>query len=86
MRASKRQQVSNRASELFSRHGFHPVGVDWIIDESGVARMTLYRHFSGKADLIKEVLEQRYTLMMDSLAGKIRPLPDTTARLKGIFY
>ena len=30
-----------------------------LIDESGVARMTLYRHFAGKEDLIKEVLEQR---------------------------
>ncbi len=47
MRASKRQQVVDKASELFSRHGFHPVGVDWIIDESGVARMTLYRHQQG---------------------------------------
>jgi len=48
MRASKRQQVVDKAGELFSKHGFHPVGVDWIIDESGVARMTLYRHFAGK--------------------------------------
>lgn len=85
MRASKRQQVVDKASELFSRHGFHPVGVDWIIDESGVARMTLYRHFSGKDDLIKEVLEQRYTFIMDSMAEKLEPLPDATARLKGIF-
>ncbi|KFL21923.1 DNA-binding transcriptional repressor AcrR [Ralstonia pickettii] len=59
MRESKRQQVVDKAGELFSRHGFHPEGVDWIIDESDVARMTLYRHFAGKEDLIKEVLEQR---------------------------
>ncbi len=85
MRASKRQQVVEKASELFSRHGFHPVGVDWIINDSGVARMTLYRHFAGKDDLIKEVLEQRYTFIMDSMAETLRPLPDATARLKGIF-
>ncbi|WP_112185907.1 TetR/AcrR family transcriptional regulator [Ralstonia sp. GX3-BWBA] len=85
MRASKRQQVVDKASELFSKHGFHPVGVDWIIDESGVARMTLYRHFAGKEDLIKEVLEQRYTYVMGSIAEKLSPLPDATARLKGIF-
>jgi AcrR family transcriptional regulator len=85
MRASKRQQVVDKASELFSRHGFHPVGVDWIIDESGVARMTLYRHFAGKEDLIREVLEQRYTFIMQSMADKLGPLPDATARLKGIF-
>ncbi|MCO5411612.1 MULTISPECIES: TetR/AcrR family transcriptional regulator [Ralstonia] len=85
MRASKRQQVVDKAGELFSKHGFHPVGVDWIIDESGVARMTLYRHFAGKEDLIKEVLEQRYTFVMGSIAEKLSPVPDATARLKGIF-
>ena len=85
MRASKRQQVVDKAGELFSKHGFHPVGVDWIIDESGVARMTLYRHFAGKEDLIKEVLEQRYTFVMGSIAEKLSPMPDATARLKGIF-
>ncbi|CAJ0810728.1 hypothetical protein LMG19087_00882 [Ralstonia wenshanensis] len=85
MRASKRQQVVDKAGELFSKHGFHPVGVDWIIDESGVARMTLYRHFAGKEDLIKEVLEQRYTFVIGSIAEKLSPMPDATARLKGIF-
>ncbi|CAJ0778119.1 hypothetical protein LMG19083_00372 [Ralstonia psammae] len=85
MRASKRQQVVDKAGELFSKHGFHPVGVDWIIDESGVARMTLYRHFAGKEDLIKEVLEQRYTFVMGSIAEKLSPMPNATARLKGIF-
>ena len=85
MRASKRQQVVDKAGELFSKHGFHPVGVDWIIDESGVARMTLYRHFAGKEDLIKEVLEQRYTFVMGSIAETLSPMPDATARLKGIF-
>ena len=85
MRASKRQQVVDKASELFSWHGFYPVGVDWIINESGVARMTLYRHFSGKEDLIKEVLEQRYTFIMNSMAEQLSTMPDVTARLKGIF-
>ncbi|GLU31407.1 TetR/AcrR family transcriptional regulator [Trinickia caryophylli] len=85
MRESKRQQLVDKASELFSKYGFHPVGIDWIIDESKVARMTLYHHFSGKEDLIREVLEQRYTLIMDSIAENLAPMPDATARLKGIF-
>ncbi|HTK01474.1 MAG TPA: TetR/AcrR family transcriptional regulator [Bordetella sp.] len=85
MRANKRQQVVDKATELFSRYGFHPVGVDRIIDESGVARMTLYRHFAGKEDLVKEVLEQRYTMIYDSIEEKLRLLDDPLARVKGIF-
>ncbi|CAB3966927.1 TetR family transcriptional regulator [Burkholderia sp. AU31652] len=85
MRASKRQQVVDKAGELFSLHGFHPVGIDRIIAEADVARMTLYHHFAGKDDLIKAVLEQRYTFIMESIAAKLDPMPHAAARLKGIF-
>ncbi|OXJ07019.1 TetR/AcrR family transcriptional regulator [Burkholderia sp. HI2500] len=85
MRASKRQQVVDKAGELFSLHGFHPVGIDRIIAEADVARMTLYHHFAGKDDLIKAVLEQRYTFIMESIAAKLDPMPHASARLKGIF-
>jgi AcrR family transcriptional regulator len=85
MRASKRQQVVDKATELFSKHGFHPVGVDWIIDDSGVARMTLYRHFAGKDDLIREVLEQRYTFILDSMRESVQAMPDAVGRVKAIF-
>jgi len=85
MRASKRQQVVDKAGELFSLHGFHPVGIDRIIAEADVARMTLYHHFAGKDDLIKAVLEQRYTFIMESIAAKLGPMPHAAARLKGIF-
>ncbi|PCE27750.1 TetR family transcriptional regulator [Paraburkholderia acidicola] len=85
MRASKRQQVVDTATALFSKHGFHPVGIDWIIDDSGVARMTLYRHFAGKDDLVREVLEQRYTYIVDSIEQSVSSLVDPTDRVKAIF-
>ena len=84
MRASKRQQVVDKAGELFSLHGFHPVGIDRIIAEADVARMTLYHHFAGKDDLIKAVLEQRYTFIMESIAAKLDPMPHAAAP-EGIF-
>ncbi|CAE6705622.1 TetR/AcrR family transcriptional regulator [Paraburkholderia nemoris] len=86
MRASKRQQVVDKATELFSKHGFHPVGIDWIIDDSGVARMTLYRHFQGgKDDLIREVLEQRYHYIIDSVSQNVQAQSDPIERVKAIF-
>src|SRR5580698_2936101 len=85
MRASKRQIVVDKATELFSKHGFHPVGVDWIIDDSGVARMTLYRHFVSKDDLVREVLEQRYQYIVDSMEEQLRPLTDPVQRVKAMF-
>ena len=46
------------------RRGIQAVGVDAIIDASGVARQTLYRHFSSKQELVLaflELREQRWT-------------------------
>jgi AcrR family transcriptional regulator len=56
---SGRERVLATAYELFSRHGTRAVGVDRIIEESGVAKMTLYRNFASKDDLILAFLERR---------------------------
>jgi AcrR family transcriptional regulator len=57
--ATGRERVLATAYELFSRHGTRAVGVDRIIEESGVAKMTLYRNFASKDDLILAFLERR---------------------------
>jgi AcrR family transcriptional regulator len=58
-RISPRDRVLRTATDLFYRHGIHSVGIDRIISESGVAKMTFYRHFPSKARLVAEYLAQR---------------------------
>jgi len=58
---SGRERVLATAYELFSRHGTRAVGVDRIIAESGVAKMTLYRNFASKDELILAFLDRRDT-------------------------
>lgn len=83
---SARQRIADAACELFSRHGL-AVGVDRIIDESGVARKTFYRHFPSKAELIIAFLDvrgQRWT--RDWLQAEIYRLGDTPReRLLAVF-
>lgn len=55
----KKESILNTAETLFYNHGFHSVGMKKIIDESNVATMTLYNHFSSKEQLIEEVLKKR---------------------------
>jgi len=57
--SSGRQRVLDTAYELFSRHGTRAVGVDRIIDEAGTAKMTLYRHFASKDELVLAFLDER---------------------------
>jgi AcrR family transcriptional regulator len=59
VRQSARERILETAYELFSRHGTRAVGVDRIIAECGIAKMTLYRNFPSKDDLILAFLERR---------------------------
>ena len=56
--SSARERILETASRLFYRHGFVSVGVDTITAEAGVAKMSLYRHFPSKDDLIVAYLER----------------------------
>jgi AcrR family transcriptional regulator len=58
-RGSARVRILDTAYDLFSRHGIRAVGVDRIIAESGVAKMSLYRHFPSKDALVLAFLAQR---------------------------
>jgi AcrR family transcriptional regulator len=46
------------AAELFYRHGIRAVGVEAIAEAAGTNKMTLYRHFASKDELVAEYLRQ----------------------------
>ena len=54
-----RERLLAAAYELFSQRGVHAVGIDMIIQRSGVARQTMYRHFDSKQELVIAFLERR---------------------------
>ena len=59
MAESRRDQLIDTALDLFNRNGYHATGIDRILAQSGVAKMTLYNHFGSKDALIQAVLETR---------------------------
>jgi len=54
-----RQRILETADRLFYQDGIRAVGIDRIIAEAGVAKMSLYKHFPSKDDLILAVLVYR---------------------------
>src|SRR5215472_3251048 len=54
-----RQRILETADRLFYQDGIRAVGIDRIIAEAGVAKMSLYKHFPSKDDLILAVLQYR---------------------------
>ncbi|MEE8533082.1 MAG: helix-turn-helix domain-containing protein, partial [Alphaproteobacteria bacterium] len=59
MASSRRDHLVDTALALFCRDGFHATGIDRILAESGVAKMTLYKHFKSKDELILAALRRR---------------------------
>src|SRR3979411_2611014 len=53
-----RERILAAAGELFYRHGSRAVGVDSIAEAAGTNKMTLYRHFDSKDELVAEYLRQ----------------------------
>lgn len=80
-------RILEAAYELFSRHGVKSVGVNAIVLRSGVARMTLYRHFESKDELVLAFLERRERVWtIDWLRSEVeRRTNDPAGRLLAIF-
>lgn len=57
-RLSARDRIFAAARELFYRQGIRAVGVDSIALEAGATKMSLYRAFPGKDELVAECLKQ----------------------------
>lgn len=57
--SSKKEALLITAERLFYSHGFHAIGLKAIVQEAGVALMTLYNHFDSKEELILEILDRR---------------------------
>jgi AcrR family transcriptional regulator len=56
---SAREKILQTASELFYREGIRAIGVDTIVEQSGVAKTSLYRWFPSKDALIAAFLEDQ---------------------------
>jgi AcrR family transcriptional regulator len=56
--APPRERILKAACDLFYRHGLHAVGVDAIAEAAATNKMTLYRHFKSKDELIAECLRE----------------------------
>ena len=59
MASTRRDHLVDTALQLFQRHGYHATGIDRILAEAGVAKMTLYNHFKSKDELILAALRRR---------------------------
>ena len=85
--SAAKERILVAAYELFCRDGVRAVGIDTIVERSGVAKMTMYRHFPSKDDLVLAVLDRREQLWTRQwLEAEVRcRATDARDRLLAIF-
>ena len=54
-----RDRLLDTAIDLFYANGFHAIGLDQIIEKTGVTKTTMYKYFESKEDLILAALKKR---------------------------
>lgn len=56
--SERRQQLLDRAAELFARHGFARATTSQLAKAAGVTEPIIYRHFASKRDLFIALIER----------------------------
>jgi len=86
MASAKREKLLNVARKLFETEGFHTTGIDRVLAEAGVAKMTLYNNFGSKDGLIVAVLEQTSLDMISRLRETVtQSSNDAYEQILGVF-
>jgi AcrR family transcriptional regulator len=74
-----RERILDTAEELFYQEGIRAIGIDTVIERSGVAKMSLYRNFASKEELIAAFLARRnekYWQWWDSIMARHPESPE----------
>lgn len=81
-----RQKLLDAASRLFYEQGIAATGIDRLLAEAGVAKMTLYNAFGSKEGLVVEYLRQRYGGFVPALRKTVEERHENAAeRILGVF-
>lgn len=80
------RRVLDAASELFYERGIGATGVDTIVERSGVTKMTLYKHFGSKDELVGAYLRRRDRRWREWLTAEVESRADSPReRLLAVF-
>jgi AcrR family transcriptional regulator len=80
-----RDRIFETACELFSKFGIRDVGVDLIATEAGTNKMSFYRSFASKDDLVAEYLEKQGSEFWAWWDGVMAGQPDARRQIEALF-
>lgn len=82
---SPKDKLFQTAARLFYQHGYRAVGVDTIAAESGIGKMTLYRHYPSKDELIVAYLRDSHKVFWRNFEQITKDAPTAREKLLAFF-
>lgn len=79
-----KQIIIETASQLFYARGYNLVGINEIIEKSGIAKATLYNHFKSKEELCLAYLDKRDKELLENIETFCNKKSKGTKRLIGV--
>ncbi|MBK8986830.1 MAG: TetR/AcrR family transcriptional regulator [Chloroflexi bacterium] len=80
-----KDKLFQTAARLFYQHGYRAIGVDTIAAESGIGKMTLYRHYPSKDDLIVAFLKDSNDGFWNYFEQATKDIPTPREKLLAFF-
>lgn len=82
---SARDRLLEAADRLFYDEGIHSVGIDRVLEESGVAKGSLYYNFGGKDDLVRTYLQNRHAKWAERIDEELATAATPAGKVLAIF-
>jgi TetR/AcrR family fatty acid metabolism transcriptional regulator len=80
----KRRQILDAAIRVFARQGFHSTRVSDIADEAGVAYGLVYHYFKSKDEVLNELFNERWSLLLTAIEEADREGESPRAKLEAV--
>jgi len=78
-KSKKREQIVETAKNLFMRHGIKRVTIEEICKKAGASKMTFYKYFPNKIELVKHIwrnMQEEGFNKLDEIDAMEIPLPE----------
>jgi AcrR family transcriptional regulator len=85
-RPHRREQILSAAVTLFHDRGYHATGMDDIGEAAGITGPGIYRHFSGKDQILETVIRERGSAVLAATRATIADAATPQAALEGLAH
>ena len=80
-----RDKLLKAAGRRFYADGIAATGIDAVVAEAGVARMSLYNNFGSKDELVAAYLDRRHAEWLELLGRRLERAGDARERVLAVF-